>query len=193
MRISDWSSDVCSSDLCACERQRLCDAFRGAEILSRRRSDRDGGRPRASGILDSRRGPRQFQRRDRRRNRRGARISSRRRGITAPHPLDRPVWSMLTGRQAYLAEGDRRAAMRIDRGYGPFGAAADRSAEAQAALDALVPDDGELWIVEGAPWPGPPGTPEGKRAERARVARSEGQCEGKEGGRTGDDRWEAVQ
>ena len=40
------------------------------------------------------------------------------------HPLDRPVWSMLTGRQAHLAEGDARA-MRIDRGYGVFGAAAD--------------------------------------------------------------------
>ena len=26
--------------------------------------------------------------------------------MTITHPLDRPVWSMLTGRQAHLAEGD---------------------------------------------------------------------------------------
>ena len=88
--------------------------------------------------------------------------------MTAPHPLDRPVWSMLTGRQAHLAEGDERA-VRIDRGYGVFGAAADTGAEAQAALAALVPDDGEIWIVEGAPWPVPPGTYEVKRAVLAQM------------------------
>lgn len=88
--------------------------------------------------------------------------------MTALHPLDRPVWSMLTGRQAYLAEGDARA-VRIDCGYGPFGAAADRGAGAQAALAALVPKDGELWIVEGAPWPVPLGTREVKRAVLAQM------------------------
>ncbi|WP_416194936.1 GNAT family N-acetyltransferase [Sphingopyxis sp.] len=82
---------------------------------------------------------------------------------TAPHPLDRPIWSMLTGRQAHLAEGDTMA-LRLDRGYGPFGAAADRGETAQAALAALVPDDGALWIVEHEPWPLPPGTREVKRA-----------------------------
>lgn len=84
------------------------------------------------------------------------------------HPLDRPIWSMLTGRQAHLAEGDARA-VRIDRGYGPFGAAVDEGAEAQAALAALVPPDGELWIVEGAPPPLPPGTREVKRAVLAQM------------------------
>lgn len=79
------------------------------------------------------------------------------------HPLDRPIWSMLTGRQAHLATGDARA-VRIDRDYGPFGAAVDDSGEAQAALAALVPADGELWIVEGERWPLPPGTREVKRA-----------------------------
>lgn len=88
--------------------------------------------------------------------------------MTAPHPLDRPVWSMLTGRQARLAEGDARA-VRIDRGYGVFGAAADTGAEAQGALAALVPDDGEIWIVEGEPWPVPPGTYEVKRAVLAQL------------------------
>ncbi|HEY0595860.1 GNAT family N-acetyltransferase [Sphingopyxis sp.] len=85
-----------------------------------------------------------------------------------PHPLDRPIWSMLTGRQAHLAEGDARA-VRIDRGYGVFGVAADDGAEAQAALAALVPNEGELWIVEGEPWPVPPGTREVKRAVLAQM------------------------
>ena len=75
---------------------------------------------------------------------------------------------MLTGRQAHLAEGDARA-LRIDRGYGVFGVAADTGAAAQAALAALVPDDGELWIVEGEPWPVPDGTREVKRAVLAQM------------------------
>ena len=86
----------------------------------------------------------------------------------AAHPLDRPVWSMLTGRQAHLAEGGDRA-VRIDRGYGVFGAAADGSPDAQAALARLVPDDGEIWIVEDEPWPVPPGTREVKRAILAQM------------------------
>lgn len=86
----------------------------------------------------------------------------------AAHPLDRPVWSMLTGRQAHLAEGDARA-LRIDRGYGVFGVAADTGDAAQAALAALVPEAGEIWIVEGEPWPVPPGTREVKRAILAQM------------------------
>ncbi|WP_326913717.1 GNAT family N-acetyltransferase [Sphingopyxis chilensis] len=84
------------------------------------------------------------------------------------HPLDRPIWSMLTGRQAHLAEGDGRA-LRIDRGYGVFGVAADTGAAAQAALAALVPDEGEIWIVEGERWPVPDGTREVKRAVLAQM------------------------
>ncbi|HKX89070.1 MAG TPA: GNAT family N-acetyltransferase, partial [Sphingopyxis sp.] len=84
------------------------------------------------------------------------------------HPLDRPIWTMLTGRQAHLAEGDARA-MRIDRGYGVFGVAADTGDAAQAALAALVPDEGELWIVEGDRWPVPVGTREVKRAALAQM------------------------
>ncbi|WP_033074124.1 GNAT family N-acetyltransferase [Sphingopyxis sp. MWB1] len=84
------------------------------------------------------------------------------------HPLDRPVWSMLCGRQAHLAEGDARA-RRIDPGYGPFGAAADEGAAAQAALAGLVPEAGELWIVERSPPPLPPGVREVKRATLAQM------------------------
>ena len=84
--------------------------------------------------------------------------------MTVGHPLDRPVWSMLTRRQAQLAEGDPALALRIDRGYGVFGAAIDTGPAAQAALAAHVPPGEELWIVEGEPWPLPPGTREAKRA-----------------------------
>lgn len=73
-----------------------------------------------------------------------------------PHPLDRPIWNCLTGRQAHLATGDARA-VRIDPDYGPFGAAADRSAAAQAALAALVPAEGEMWLPEAEHWPIPDG------------------------------------
>lgn len=73
------------------------------------------------------------------------------------HPLDRPVWNMLTGRQAGLARGDARA-LRIDPGYGPFAAARDASAEAQTGLGALLEGDRDvLWLVEPKEWPVPPG------------------------------------
>lgn len=74
-----------------------------------------------------------------------------------PHPLHRPVWNALNGGWSALSEGDARA-LRIDPRYGPFAAAADAGAEAQAALAALVPADGEAWIVEPDPIPPPPGT-----------------------------------
>lgn len=74
-----------------------------------------------------------------------------------PHtPLDRPVWSMLTSRQALLARGDGRA-WRIDPRYGPFAAARDAGEAAQAALGALVVPGEQVWLVEGEEWPVPPG------------------------------------
>lgn len=73
------------------------------------------------------------------------------------HPLDRPIWSALTSGWTHLAEGSR-AARRIDRAVGLFGAAADGSPESLAALADLVPEDGELWLVERQPAPAPPGT-----------------------------------
>ncbi|HEX7850882.1 MAG TPA: GNAT family N-acetyltransferase [Sphingomonas sp.] len=78
--------------------------------------------------------------------------------------LDRPVWSALTTHWALIAEGDTRA-WRIDRDYGLFGAAANRSPESQAALAALVPEQGELWVVEREDWPAPPGTRFVRQAE----------------------------
>lgn len=73
------------------------------------------------------------------------------------HPLHRPVWNALNSGWMPLAQGDAHA-LRIDPRYGPFAAAADDGPKAQAALAALVPKDGEAWIVEPeAPTP-PPGT-----------------------------------
>ena len=73
-------------------------------------------------------------------------------------PLDRPVWSMLTGLQEHLAVGDALA-VRIDPSYGPFAAAFDQSDAAQAALAALLRGPGDaIGLVEAAAWPPPPGT-----------------------------------
>ncbi len=74
-----------------------------------------------------------------------------------PQLLDRMIWNTLHYGWAHLAEGDSRA-VRIDPDYGPFGAAADGSDAAQAALGALVPEDGQLWIVEAEAVAPPPGT-----------------------------------
>ena len=77
--------------------------------------------------------------------------------IMSFHPLHRPIWHALNSGWASLAEGDGFA-LRIDPRYGPFAAAADGGPAAQAALAALVPEGGELWIVEPEPQSPPPGT-----------------------------------
>lgn len=73
------------------------------------------------------------------------------------HPLDRPVWSALTNRQAHLALGDALA-IRIDPEVGLFAAARDRSPESLAALSALAPAEGVIGLVEIDESPVPPGT-----------------------------------
>lgn len=77
--------------------------------------------------------------------------------MTAPHPLDRPIWHALNGRQAALGEGGvlaRRFAPNINF----FAAAADNGLAAQAALSALVVPGGQIGLVEAAPPPLLPGT-----------------------------------
>ena len=75
-------------------------------------------------------------------------------------PLDRPVWSMLTGPQAHLAQGGDLA-VRIDPSYGPFAAAFDQSDAAQAALAALLRGPGDaIGLVEAAAWPPPQPPPD---------------------------------
>lgn len=71
--------------------------------------------------------------------------------------LDRPVWHSLNTGWAYLAEGDAWA-WRLERNHGLFAAPADGSEESLLALAALVPEDGQLWVVDGQPWAPPPGT-----------------------------------
>ena len=74
------------------------------------------------------------------------------------HPLDRPVWSALTTEQGHLAVATGEA-VRIDSAYGPFAAARDAGAEAQAALVATLDGtDDRIGVVERAAWPAPNGT-----------------------------------
>lgn len=72
------------------------------------------------------------------------------------HPLDRPVWTALTTRQAALAVVDGPA-RRFHPQYGPFAAAADWSDEGWAALRRLNPPEGGLGLVERELPPAPPG------------------------------------
>ncbi|HEX2817695.1 MAG TPA: GNAT family N-acetyltransferase [Phenylobacterium sp.] len=73
------------------------------------------------------------------------------------HPLDRPIWSALAIRQAGLSQGDARA-LRYAPDYGVFAAAADRSDASLAALAALVPEDGQVALVEAQTPAAVPGT-----------------------------------
>lgn len=68
------------------------------------------------------------------------------------HPLDRPVWSALTTRQAHLAQGDDRA-KRYAAEYGLFAAAADNSVESLATLADLLRKGGPVALVASSPPP----------------------------------------
>ena len=76
--------------------------------------------------------------------------------MSGGHPLDRPVWRALSTRQAPVAQGDGRA-LRFAPDYGVFAAAADATPESLAALAALVPQGGQVALVEASPAP-PPAT-----------------------------------
>ncbi len=84
------------------------------------------------------------------------------------HPLDRPVWTALSGRQAGFAAGDARA-LRYRPEINILAAAADDSSEALAALAALVPPGGRIATVEGAETPVPPGLTVVKQAMLAQM------------------------
>jgi predicted GNAT family acetyltransferase len=75
----------------------------------------------------------------------------------AQHPLDRPAWSALTSGWSAVAEGGARA-WRLDPRYGPFAAAADGFPDSLDALAALIPDEGELWLVGAGCLAAPRGT-----------------------------------
>ena len=76
--------------------------------------------------------------------------------MTLNHPLDRPVWSALTSRQAPLALGDRKA-LRFDPAFALFAAAADNSPEGAEALGRLNVSPNGLGLVEAGDMPLPPG------------------------------------
>jgi predicted GNAT family acetyltransferase len=76
--------------------------------------------------------------------------------MMAVDELDRPVWNALRSRQAGLAIGEARA-RRFAPEYGVFAAALDASPASQAALAALLPAGGEIWLVEAGIVPPPPG------------------------------------
>ncbi|MBI1686498.1 GNAT family N-acetyltransferase [Caulobacter hibisci] len=75
----------------------------------------------------------------------------------AAHPLDRPVWSSLTGRQAHLAIASG-GALRMDPNFGLFAAVAEETAESLADLAALVRAHGPSGFVELVEPPPIPGT-----------------------------------
>jgi ribosomal protein S18 acetylase RimI-like enzyme len=70
------------------------------------------------------------------------------------HPLDNPIWSALDSRLAQFGEGGATA-KRFVSDVSPFAAAADASADSVAALGALVPDEGDISLLQVAP-PAPP-------------------------------------
>ena len=72
------------------------------------------------------------------------------------HPLDRPIWSALASRQAYLARGDGRA-LRFDPDFALFAAAADDAPESLAALGALNTSPNGLGMIEAGDPSIPPG------------------------------------
>lgn len=72
------------------------------------------------------------------------------------HPLDRPIWTALTGQQSGFAAGDAHA-LRYRPEINILAAAADDSPEALAALAALVPPGGRIATIETVAAPVPPG------------------------------------
>lgn len=74
------------------------------------------------------------------------------------HPLDRPVWSAFTGRQAHLALRDG-GALRVHPDFGLFAGAADDAPTSLEALGRLVrAHGGEVGLVERFDPPPVPGT-----------------------------------
>ncbi|MFS3136158.1 GNAT family N-acetyltransferase [Gluconacetobacter sacchari] len=76
--------------------------------------------------------------------------------LSSPACLDRPVWHALTGRQGALAVGNRQA-LRYRTTVTPFGACAGTGdGDLRALADLLAPGE-EVWLVEKAGYPAPPG------------------------------------
>ncbi|MGW4928958.1 GNAT family N-acetyltransferase [Agromyces sp. NPDC004153] len=73
------------------------------------------------------------------------------------HPLDRPIWSALTTRQAGFSAGDALA-RRFDPEVGPFAAIGEDDAAHLDALSALVDVHGPVVLLQRGDIPRPSGT-----------------------------------
>lgn len=83
--------------------------------------------------------------------------------MTAAHPLDRPVWNALSGRQSDAALGSALA-LRFAPDIGAFAAARDDDPESLHALADLVPLDGGLILLQAGDTRLPSGTVAAKQA-----------------------------
>lgn len=72
------------------------------------------------------------------------------------HPLDCPIWSAFSSRQAAFGT-DGSLARRFSEDISPFAATADASPEAVAALGALAHGDDDMSLLERDPPAPPPG------------------------------------
>jgi ribosomal protein S18 acetylase RimI-like enzyme len=72
------------------------------------------------------------------------------------HPLDRPIWAALHSRQSHLRSGGGLA-VRFPVDISPFVAARENTAEAVAAIAALMPEGDDISLMEVAPPEAPPG------------------------------------
>jgi ribosomal protein S18 acetylase RimI-like enzyme len=70
------------------------------------------------------------------------------------HPLDNPVWNALSSRLRQFGEGGDEA-KRFVRDVSSFAAAVDASPSAVASLGTLVPDEGDISLLQVGP-PAPP-------------------------------------
>jgi predicted GNAT family acetyltransferase len=75
-----------------------------------------------------------------------------------PHPLDRPILAMLTGRRQAGLAVVRGGARRLDPAYGIFAVLAEDDAASREALGGLVRDLGDAGLVEPEAAPAIPGT-----------------------------------
>jgi ribosomal protein S18 acetylase RimI-like enzyme len=79
------------------------------------------------------------------------------RPLAVTEPLDRPIWHALHSRQSTFSAGGPLA-LRYQVEVSPFAAAVDDSADALAALAAVIPPAGSILLLQAGVVPLPPGT-----------------------------------
>ncbi len=94
-------------------------------------------------------------------------------GVEATDPLARPVWGTLTTHHARFAEGGDLA-RRFQPDVGPFAAAREDTPACLAALAALAPADGSLFLLQAGAPPVPPGLVAVRRAAGVQMIAEDG-------------------